>query len=186
MKSTPKRESSVRIELTIVMVVLAFAAGIAVGAWMEMDLTERAQRTTDGIVSLVTTVRQQMADDSLPITDGYADISEVLAEHQLLPPVLMKNDTLQSGWGNPITVAVNNGSAIPVIEVSLRDMTKRSCKRLITLLTRRYYNVSDLRSIWVGPPGRTLSKFPVAAEHTGCEGNGLKVVLQYQTQGPRR
>jgi type II secretory pathway pseudopilin PulG len=184
--SKSKRDASVRIELTILLVVMSFAAGIAVGAWMEMDLTERAQRTTDGVTSLVNTVRQQMADDSLPITDGYTDVTEILAQHQLLPPVLMKTEKLQSSWGNPMSVAVNNGSAIPVIEVSVRDMSTRSCKRLITHLTRRYYNVSDLRSIWVGPPGRTLSKFPVTKEHTGCAGSNLKVVLQYQAQAPRR
>ncbi len=186
MKARASKDPSVRLEITIALVVLSFAAGIAVGAWMESDLTNKAQRTTEGIVNLVGNLRQQLENKTFSPGTGYEDVTDRLREHDIVPPTLLRQGKLASAWDNPMNVAINRGSAIPVIEISISEMSARSCKRLVSLLSRRYYNVSDLRSIWVGPPGVTLSKFPVSPEQTGCTSASTKITFQYQLQGPRR
>lgn len=176
------KEPHPQFDRLLLLTALTFIIGISCGVWWTLSALHKTKQSREGVLQLVSTIRQHLQDGSLPDA-GYSDISALLVNLNMAPLALLDgSQKLQTPWSTPLTVALNRDSAVPAIEVTFKGLNYNACSRIIAGITKGFTRTDDLRSVWIGPPGVILDRFPVTAAKSGCEHVLQQVTFQFHLQ----
>jgi hypothetical protein len=131
-----------------------WVAAAAVSENMKMNHTESA------MLEIVTGLRQKITRSNWPgIKEDMWGSVEAL---KIMPADFIDH---KDPWGN--YVEVEWGSASPVVEIGIHNLTQSRCIKLVSAVTSHYSDNSDLIGIWMSDTW--LDTWPVSPTNTLCQ-----------------